>query len=237
MYAVTTPFENGARRARSARASRSSPRPQTAGLQWLVLASVASAGSVSSVPHFASKWQIEQRLAAGSAAMDGDRTRLLLRERARLDCTAINGGRAADGDPGRQAARAGRAGEPGSARRDRARPAGRAPRSPRRGRRRRSDAAADGGGVSASSTSTCRSTTVANPDVRAMYQFLVRARATRSTRGAARPLSGGRLDQLHRLGFGAHALRAASRSAACAITSGRLQNAKRTSVAPASLSS
>jgi uncharacterized protein YbjT (DUF2867 family) len=65
VYAVTTPFENGpAGEERQGEAIIAAA--ETAGLAWLVLASVASADKVSSVPHFASKWQIEQRLAAGS---------------------------------------------------------------------------------------------------------------------------------------------------------------------------
>jgi len=65
VYAVTTPFENGAA-GEERQGDAIIAAAETAGLAWLVLASVASAGEVASVPHFASKWQIEQRLAAGS---------------------------------------------------------------------------------------------------------------------------------------------------------------------------
>jgi uncharacterized protein YbjT (DUF2867 family) len=65
VYAVTTPFANGAA-GEERQGEAIIAAAETAGLGWLVLASVASAGKVASVPHFASKWQIEQRLAAGS---------------------------------------------------------------------------------------------------------------------------------------------------------------------------
>jgi uncharacterized protein YbjT (DUF2867 family) len=65
VYAVTTPFESGAG-AEERQGEAIITAAETAGLGWLVLASVASADKVGSVPHFASKWQIEQRLAAGS---------------------------------------------------------------------------------------------------------------------------------------------------------------------------
>jgi uncharacterized protein YbjT (DUF2867 family) len=65
VYAVTTPFEDGPD-GEERQGEVIITAAQTAGLAWLVLASVASAGTISSVPHFASKWQIEQRLAASS---------------------------------------------------------------------------------------------------------------------------------------------------------------------------
>jgi uncharacterized protein YbjT (DUF2867 family) len=65
VYAVTTPFENGAD-GEERQGEAIIAAAETAGLGWLVFASVASAGTVSSVPHFASKWQIERRLAGGS---------------------------------------------------------------------------------------------------------------------------------------------------------------------------
>lgn len=63
VYAVTTPFgqdsaaetEQGEQIIAAASATR---------VPWLVLASVASANRASGVPHFESKWQIEQRLAS-----------------------------------------------------------------------------------------------------------------------------------------------------------------------------
>jgi uncharacterized protein YbjT (DUF2867 family) len=61
VYAVTTPFENGtAEEVRQGEAIVTAA--ETAGLDWLLLASVASAGKVDSIPHFVSKWQIERRL-------------------------------------------------------------------------------------------------------------------------------------------------------------------------------
>ena len=132
VYAVTTPFENGtAGEERQGEAIIAAA--ETAGLGWLALASVASADKVSSVPHFASKWHIEQRLAAGSVPWTVIAPGYFY-ENVLGSMPAINGG-AADRDPARQATRAGGAGEPGSARGNGARPTGRAPRSARRGRR------------------------------------------------------------------------------------------------------
>jgi uncharacterized protein YbjT (DUF2867 family) len=66
VYAITTPFVHGAgeeeRQGETIIAAASD-----AGLGWLVFASVASAGRAS-IPHFTSKWHVEQRLAASDLA-------------------------------------------------------------------------------------------------------------------------------------------------------------------------
>jgi len=63
VYAVTTPFGGGAR-AELAQGEQILAAAARAQVPWLVLASVASADRSSGVPHFESKWQIEQRLAS-----------------------------------------------------------------------------------------------------------------------------------------------------------------------------
>lgn len=62
VYAVTTPFANGAAEEEQQGANIISAAT-AAGLSWLILASVAAAGGAP-VPHFQSKARIEQRLAA-----------------------------------------------------------------------------------------------------------------------------------------------------------------------------
>jgi len=66
VYAITTPFQHGAgeeeRQGETIIAAASD-----AGLGWLVFASVASAGRAP-IPHFTSKWHVEQRLAASDLA-------------------------------------------------------------------------------------------------------------------------------------------------------------------------
>lgn len=62
VYAITTPFQHGATEEQR-QGETIIGAASDAGLQWLVFASVASAGRAS-VPHFSSKWHIEQRLAA-----------------------------------------------------------------------------------------------------------------------------------------------------------------------------
>jgi len=62
VYAITTPFESGTgEEERQGEAIISAA--QDTGLEWLLLASVASAGDAS-VPHFTSKWHVERQLAA-----------------------------------------------------------------------------------------------------------------------------------------------------------------------------
>jgi len=63
VYAVTTPFGGGAQ-AEIAQGEQILAAADRAHVPWLVLASVASADRASGVPHFESKWQIEQRLAS-----------------------------------------------------------------------------------------------------------------------------------------------------------------------------
>jgi uncharacterized protein YbjT (DUF2867 family) len=66
VYAITTPFEHGA--GEEERQGETIVAAATdAGLEWLVFASVAAAGRAP-IPHFNSKWQIEQRLAASELA-------------------------------------------------------------------------------------------------------------------------------------------------------------------------
>jgi len=63
VYAITTPFEHGpGEEERQGEAIITAA--QAAGVGWLLLGSVASADTAGSVPHFASKWRVEQQLAA-----------------------------------------------------------------------------------------------------------------------------------------------------------------------------
>lgn len=64
-YAVTTPFGAGPD-AEVAQGEGIIEATRRTGLDWLILASVASADQHTGIPHFESKWRIEQRL-AGSA--------------------------------------------------------------------------------------------------------------------------------------------------------------------------
>jgi uncharacterized protein YbjT (DUF2867 family) len=66
VYAITTPFEHGARE-EERQGETIIAAAGDAGLPWLVFASVASAGRTS-IPHFSSKWHTEQRLAASELA-------------------------------------------------------------------------------------------------------------------------------------------------------------------------
>ena len=63
VYAVTTPFGAGPD-AEVAQGEGIIAAASHAHVQWLVLGSVASADQGTGVPHFESKWKIEQRLAA-----------------------------------------------------------------------------------------------------------------------------------------------------------------------------
>src|SRR5262249_4584176 len=60
-YAVTTPFGDGTD-AELAQGRQIIAAAGAAGLPWLVLASVASADRATGIPHFESKWRIEQAL-------------------------------------------------------------------------------------------------------------------------------------------------------------------------------
>ena len=61
VYAVTTPFGAGSE-AEIEQGERLIEAAQSADVPWFVLASVASADQAGTVPHFASKWRIEQAL-------------------------------------------------------------------------------------------------------------------------------------------------------------------------------
>ncbi len=63
VYAVTTPFAEGTD-AEERQGETIVTAAERSGLEWLLLASVASADIGRSVPHFASKWRSERRLAA-----------------------------------------------------------------------------------------------------------------------------------------------------------------------------
>src|SRR5208282_906486 len=61
VYAVTTPFGDGAR-AETRQGERLIAAARVTAVPWFILASVASADRQTGVPHFESKWQIEQEL-------------------------------------------------------------------------------------------------------------------------------------------------------------------------------
>lgn len=63
VYAVTTPFSHGPQRELQ-QGERIIAAAAAAEVPWLILASVASADRATGVPHFESKWRIEQRLRA-----------------------------------------------------------------------------------------------------------------------------------------------------------------------------
>jgi uncharacterized protein YbjT (DUF2867 family) len=63
VYAVTTPFGDGTD-AEIAQGRQIIATAEQVDLPWLILASVASADQATGIPHFESKWQIEQQLAA-----------------------------------------------------------------------------------------------------------------------------------------------------------------------------
>ena len=65
VYAVTTPFGDGTD-AEVAQGRQIIATAEEVDLPWLVLASVASADQATGIPHFESKWQIEQQLVASS---------------------------------------------------------------------------------------------------------------------------------------------------------------------------
>ena len=63
VYAVTTPFGDGTK-AEVAQGQQIIAAAGEVHLPWLILASVASADQATGIPHFESKWQIEQQLAS-----------------------------------------------------------------------------------------------------------------------------------------------------------------------------
>src|SRR6202012_4325564 len=65
VYAITTPFESGTGEEERQGATIVAAA-EAAGLEWLVLASVASADRTDAVPHFASKRHVELQLAASA---------------------------------------------------------------------------------------------------------------------------------------------------------------------------
>jgi uncharacterized protein YbjT (DUF2867 family) len=65
VYAVTTPFGDGTD-AEVEQGRQIIAAAEEVDLPWLILASVASADQATGIPHFESKWQIEQQLAASS---------------------------------------------------------------------------------------------------------------------------------------------------------------------------
>jgi uncharacterized protein YbjT (DUF2867 family) len=67
VYAVTTPFGEGTD-AEISQGEQIIIAADRAGVPWLVLASVASADRGTGIPHFESKWQIEQQLEASGLA-------------------------------------------------------------------------------------------------------------------------------------------------------------------------
>ena len=65
VYAVTTPFGDGTE-AEVQQGRQIIAAAEEVRLPWLILASVASADQATGIPHFESKWRIEQRLAASA---------------------------------------------------------------------------------------------------------------------------------------------------------------------------
>ncbi len=63
VYAVTTPFGDGTK-AEVAQGQQIIAAAGEVHLPWLILASVASADQATGIPHFESKWRIEQQLAS-----------------------------------------------------------------------------------------------------------------------------------------------------------------------------
>jgi uncharacterized protein YbjT (DUF2867 family) len=68
-YAVTTPFADG-EKGEIQQGEQILAAAREVEAPWLILASVASADRATGVPHFESKWMIEQRLSA-SPPLDG----------------------------------------------------------------------------------------------------------------------------------------------------------------------